>query len=68
MERGEDGFRIGTVVQTHIITFEGFHERLCHSVGFGAAHRRETRDHALRVIVIDGVVRSVAAAVVGQLF
>ena len=67
-ELGEDSFGIETIVQIHVITLEGFQERIGHAVGLWATDRREARDDPQRSSLLDCLSGGVAAAIVGRPF
>ncbi len=62
----QDRLSIRTIVNIHVIPFEGFDEGLCHPVRLRAAHRREARHQAQPSRKVDRLVRTIAAAVVGE--
>src|SRR5438477_7845684 len=62
----QDCFRVRTIVNIHVIPFEGFDECLRHAVRLWAAHRREARYQAEASRKVDRLVSSVAAAIVRE--
>src|SRR5450631_709071 len=63
---GQDGLSVRTIVNIDVVSFEGFDERFGHAVRLRAAHRREARHQPQPDRELDGLVSSIAAAVIRQ--
>src|ERR1700676_132793 len=63
---GQDGLRIRTIVNIHVISLEGFDKRFGHTVGLRTSHRREARDQSEPDRKIDGLMGAIAATVVRE--
>src|ERR1700684_3899022 len=62
----QDGFRIRSIVNIHVVSLEGFDKRFGHAVGLRASNRREAGNEAEGDRKIDGVMRPIATAVVRE--
>jgi hypothetical protein len=62
----QDSQGVRPVMDIDVIAFEGFYERLGHTVGLRAAHRREAGNQTQAYSELDRLVSPVAAAIVGE--
>src|SRR5450631_400506 len=63
---GKYGLSIRTIVNIHLISFEGLDERFCHPIRLRAAHQREARRKAQSHGKLDRLVGTIAAPVIGE--
>jgi len=62
----QDCLCVRTIVNIHVIPFEGFDEGFRHTVGLRAAHRREARNEAQADRKVDRFVGTVTAAIIND--